>query len=175
MPNEIKPIASADNGVTMNQAFKLVVVVAALLALLYVTILLSNKSQQRAVTVQQNTSQELPKAIVKESIDEQILPSLFPQDIPIEAGAEVVENSRVFAEGGMKQATRTFESKKTMTNNYNLYLSYLQNNDWVVVNQKNDTEQKLLRGKKGYQTLLITMDPNLSKETTTVILTITEN
>lgn len=172
MKNPITP--QSVQTVDQDQLFKLVVLIAALLALLYVALLLANESKQRTGQTEV-VQQESNLPIEKVAIPNEKLPGLFPSDIPVETGVEIIENSQVTTDDGVVQVIRIFESAKSMNENYNLYLNYLTRNDWQITNQDNGSTQKLLRGKKGYQTLLIIMDPNPAKQTTTITLTMTES
>lgn len=168
-----KTPVTGESGITMDQAFKLLLLVAVLFAFLYVALLLSSESRQRAGN-QATDSAESQLPYDKVLVNEDKLPSLFPLDIPIQEGSEILENSMLTSIDGDLQANRKFESKLSASENYKLYLNYLTSNDWKVVTQDNGSAQKLLRGKNNYQTLMITLVPNPIKKTTTVSLIFSE-
>ncbi len=171
LKNQTNPV---DTGVTMDQAFKLLVLIAALFALLYVALFLSNESKQRtgSKSGEQQSQSDLPYQKVMVADDR--LPSLFPEDIPLEADVEIVENSSLTADDGDLQANRRFESRLTPAQNYSKYLEYLQANDWDISVQNNGSSQKLLRASKGYQALMVRIEPNPINQTTTVSLVFSE-
>lgn len=165
---------SADSGVTMDQAFKLLVLVAALFALLYVALLLANESKKRTADQSAVTQPESDLPYQKVMVTDSQLPPLFPADIPLEADVEILENSSLTADDGDLQANRRFESRLSASENYSKYLGYMQQNNWDISVQNNGTSQKLLRATKGYQSLMVRIDPNPVKQTTTVSLIFSE-
>lgn len=70
--------------------------------------------------------------IIKTEIDRNQAPTGFPKELPIESGAVIVQNYEAQAPTGQHQATRVFESKKTVAQNYKLYLDYLTKNGWQI-------------------------------------------
>jgi hypothetical protein len=159
--------------IDFNQLFKYVVVIAALFALLFVAIKLSDLSVKQRGTEQNQNQTNLPVDIKPLSKD--VLPSAFPTDIPLEEGVEIKENSdSVRREDGVKQATRSFISSKTAEQNSTIYVNYLRNNDWEILNQATTEDFRMILGKKGYQLFQVTITPNSDGKTTTVLLTLTE-
>lgn len=171
MENKIQPTS---NGISQNQVFKLLVIVAALMALLYVAVILSNESKQRtAHNAEDQNEIDLPIETTNLPADKVSL--MFPEDLPREANAEVIENSESNANDGATQATLRFESTRSANENYNTYLNYMRSNGWEIANQDNGANEKLLRGKKGYQALQVTIVPNPLSQTQTVTVTLTES
>lgn len=115
-----------------------IVIVAAVTALvLYLNKPKINKGP--AVTTnngQQKTVQTEPTV---KAVEITQLPEMFPADFPIEAGAEVVSNYNAQA-NGVNQATRQFNSKKTLAQNIKIYMDYFQNSDWTLLGASKQKE-----------------------------------
>lgn len=73
--------------------------------------------------------------VSKPTVEEvsQELPSGFPTDIPIEAGAVFNQNYTADAEG-QQQMTIVFPSKVSIKDNHVLYAAYLKEKGWTVTN-----------------------------------------
>lgn len=156
-----------------NQLFKLLVLVVVLFCLLYVAVMLSNQSKERNNNSPDQAKAELP--VKTNALPEDKLPDSFPTDFPVEEGAVVKENSISKSDTGATQSTREFVSKKTTTENINLYTSYLRNSDWEIVNQANESNYKLVRAKKGYQTIQISVKEDGLTGESIVTVSLTEN
>ncbi len=68
------------------------------------------------------------------------LPEKFPISVPMESGAKIVGNYNATSADGKIQATRTFESEKSVDDNFALYKSYVMDrqNGWTYLNEVND-------------------------------------
>lgn len=62
------------------------------------------------------------------------LPEGFPKDIPLEKGAEILQNYSFYNSDvpSKKQATREFISSNNLNQNLKIYQQYLQKNDWSI-------------------------------------------
>jgi hypothetical protein len=93
------------------------------------------------------------------------LPEAFPAGLPIEAGAKIVNNyNAVSTDGKRIQATRVFESAKTVAENAALYQAYVNDtkNGWTIMNQSDGpagSGQKFIFAKKGDGILNIGISP----------------
>ncbi|HMR55585.1 MAG TPA: hypothetical protein PKD34_03280, partial [Candidatus Doudnabacteria bacterium] len=172
MANEINNTGSDEIG--FNTVFKLLVIVAALFALLYVALLLSQESKERTGSEQSTNQGSESTRVVTKDISPEILPTGFPENFPVEDGATIIENNVVNVNNQGDQSTRSFNSSQGMTANYTLYLNYLRNNGWDVISQTNETTHKMLLGKNGYQLLQITINPGETGATSNVRATLTE-
>lgn len=155
-----------------NQLFKFVVVIAALFALLYVAILLSNTTSKNRNGEQAVDQAQLP--VQTTPLPEDKLSSKFPSNLPIEANAEITQNSESKSDEGAQQGTRVFISQKTSTENLALYEAWMKANGWDVLSKMDEAGIKMVLGKKAYQLLQATVTENADKKTTTVTLTVTE-
>ena len=153
-----------------NELFKFTVVIAALFALLYVAILLSQHP------LSDNGKQSQVKELLPVQtnlLPEDKLSSKFPSNLPLEANAVVTQNSESKRDDGAKQATRVFTSQKSIAANLSTYEGYMNANGWEVLNKLNETNVKMLLAKKDYQLMQVTLTDNLDK-TITVNITVTE-
>jgi superoxide dismutase len=85
------------------------------------------------------------------------LPKDFPASIPLETGAKMVDNYNSTAEDGTYQATRVFESKKTLSQNFSLYEAFLKQDGWKLLATKDDEKLKVLSASKDNGMLQISM------------------
>ncbi|TSD02174.1 MAG: hypothetical protein Athens071424_177 [Parcubacteria group bacterium Athens0714_24] len=65
-------------------------------------------------------------------------PEKFPDDIPIEAGARILQNYNASSPDGRFQATRVFESAQTLDENLAIYKNYFTKNGWTITNEIKD-------------------------------------
>lgn len=87
-------------------------------------------------------------------------PNKFPVSVPVEEGAIVVSNYNATSPDGKIQATRTFESKKSVDENFGFYKKFIadRNSGWVFLNEVNNGNQpghKALFAKSGFGTLSV--------------------
>lgn len=151
-----------------STVFKFVVMVAALLALLFVAIQLSkNPVSKEAV------KEELPKTAEIQQVAEGTLPNKFPADLPIEEGAKVTQNFNATETDGRYNATRQFQSKATLSANLTLYTNYLKNNGWEILTTLDQPTLKMVLGRKDKQQLqaAIAIDPSTNNNVVTLSLT----
>lgn len=73
-------------------------------------------------------------------IDPAVLPEGFPADVPLEQDAKVVSNYTATSPYGEVQSSRTFESVKSIKENFDLYKAFIKDkkNGWTYLNEVND-------------------------------------
>ncbi|RJP45620.1 hypothetical protein C4587_00515 [Candidatus Parcubacteria bacterium] len=71
-------------------------------------------------------------------IPESSLPQGFPSDVPIEAGAKILKNYTATSPSGRVQATREFESSRSVGENFSLYRSFLSQSGWKLLYELDD-------------------------------------
>lgn len=122
-----------------------------------------------------SSKQSTPKTLAeKTKVAESQLPDKFPADLPIEANAEITQNYNASTEDGRFQATRTFETKKTLSENLSIYRQYLNNNGWAVESTVDEPTYKKISGSKGIQVLQISLSENANTRVKTVSISLTE-
>ena len=87
----------------------------------------------------------------------QAVPPNFPTDIPIEAGAQVEQSYGLNEQTGSEQLTVVFVSGKSVKENYELYLSFLQEGEWNVLNIHEDPALSALYGTKAQHDINVTI------------------
>ena len=93
------------------------------------------------------------------------LPTGFPSDVPIEAGATITLNFQGTNAAGEYQASREFISAKTADANFKYYQEVLKSGGWTVTNAIDDTarSQKIILATKGASSLNIRIYPSQGK------------
>ncbi len=112
--------------------------------------------------------------VEQKDVDISKLPDTFPADIPLEAGAKITQNYNATTNDGRSQATRAFETTKTLDENYKIYTNYIKNGGWTLgtgVDQKNF---KVITASKNGQVLQITMNLNLGTQVKTINITLSQ-
>ena len=87
----------------------------------------------------------------------QVVPPNFPTDIPIEAGAQVEQSYGLNEQTGSEQLTVVFVSGKSVKENYDLYLSFLKDGEWDVLNTHEDPALSALYGTKEQYDINVTI------------------
>lgn len=162
-----------DKEVTYWQLFKLLILVVALMALLYVAVLLANDSKHRTGDANQEQQEGMAK-FESQNVPDDMLPGNFPADLPTEDGAAITENKLSEVNDQGWQATRSYESTQSLAANYTTYTNYLRSNGWDVISQTNEPNFKSVTGKKGYQVLKVMLNPTAAANTVNVVITLNE-
>ena len=113
--------------------------------------------------------------ITKKSISVEKVPENFPAGLPLETGAKVTQNYTATTATGGVQATREFETKKTLDENYKLYQDYLKKNDWQFSGGTNQPDLKVISADKGDLHITITINNNTVTKVKTVEITVTQS
>lgn len=150
-----------------NQLFKLLLIVAVILCLLFVAYKLMNIKKVA----------EVPQLVNVEKTDVEItkLPEKFPSNIPLEEGAEVVQNYNSQTPEGQFQATRQFETKKTLAENYALYTDFMEKNGWEIKATTDDPTYKMVMGNLLKKAVQVTIEENKINQVKIVTISYTEN
>lgn len=110
----------------------------------------------------------------KKNIPTKEVPDKFPKDIPIEEGAKITQNYNATAADGRYQATRAFETSKTLDANYKIYSDYMKNNGWKIESNVNEATFKTLLGTNGDAKLQVNMNENSVTKVKTVDISLTD-
>lgn len=154
-----------------QNSFKLVVLVAAILALLFVAFLVTKKFVTR------NTDQsDQPKSAVvqKTNVDFGKDPEKFPSDIPVEAGARITQNYNATTPSGLFQATKVFVTEQSLASNLTIYTKFMNDNGWDVTATVDQPTFKMVSGKKEDVTLQVSIDQNSVTNERTVSISYVE-
>ncbi len=169
MENKIKDSNSTGN-LDHAQLFKLLVLIVALLALLFVAYKLSEKSKHDEVA----REPQLPQ-VEKTNVDFSELPEKFPTDIPMEAGVRITQNYNSLTPEGQFQATRVFETSKSLDATIKVYTDFLNNNDWKITATLDQPNLKMVMGSKDGASIQVTVNQNTINDTKTVSISYMES
>lgn len=119
-------------------------------------------------------SQIAPLQVNKTEVSTEKLPEKFPTDIPLESGANIINNYNATTPDGRFQATRTFQTSKSLSDNLAIYSKYLTDHKWVVKTVSGSESAKMVSGSKDNQRLQITLSENSESHIKTVAISYTE-
>ena len=123
---------------------------------------------------QSSSRSDLSSVARKTTVAENKLPENFPTNLPLEDNVEVTQNYNATTEDGRFQATRTYESKKTLAENLAIYREYLNGNGWNIVSTVDQPTYKKISGTQGIQTIQISLSENVNTKVKTVSISLTE-
>lgn len=101
--------------------------------------------------------------IEKVNLESDQLPSVFPKDIPIEAGSETKQNYEAKAKDGRKQSTFSTTTTKTLTETVKVYQDFFLDKGWTKLSEpepnteimritlKKDNDFLTIEAKKGFE------------------------
>lgn len=115
-----------------------------------------------------------PSSVAKTKIADDKLPSKMPANIPQETGAQVTDNFTAVNDEGLYQATREFETSKSLAENLTLYTNYLKNNDWDILSTIDKPTLKSVVGSRGADRLQVTITENSSTKIKTVTISFSQ-
>lgn len=150
--------------VSFWQLFKLLVLVSALFAFLFVALLLSNNSRKNLVQIPEDQNQEQTATITARQIEESVLPKGFPEDFPTAPNTKVLENFEILSNDNKLYSRREFTSSLAPDQLLELYEDFFMTLGWQKTNNSGDV--KLVLMKKNSDTVLITAS-KLPKDTVT--------
>ncbi len=112
--------------------------------------------------------------VMKTEVTDDKLPSKMPANIPQEAGAQVTDNFTAVNDEGLYQATREFETSKSLAENLTLYTNYLKNNDWDILSTIDKSTLKSVVGSRGADRLQVNITENSSTKIKTVTISFSQ-
>jgi hypothetical protein len=107
-------------------------------------------------------------------VEKSQLPTKFPTDMPLENDTEVTQNYNATSENGGFQANRTFVTKKSLKDNYNIYTQYLKTHGWNITASVDQDSYKMVTGSKGNQQLQISISENSISKVPLVAIFLTD-
>ena len=108
----------------------------------------------------QSGNQNKSAGIIKKDLAADEVSARFPAEVPIEQGAQITQNYEADTPDGTHQATRVFESAKTVAQNYKIYFNFFTAMGWNVANKLEKEDSAFLMGRKGETLLLVTISKN---------------
>lgn len=147
--------------------------IAGVLAIIAIVVVSINRTNP-TINPQLTQTNELKQDIVKTEIDLATAPDKFPDSVPIESGVKIIQNYSATAINGTYQATRVFETNKTLDENLKIYTDYLKKNGWTISDTINQLTYKAVFGTKGTQQLQVTLNQHSTTKTKTVSISFIE-
>lgn len=102
-----------------------------------------------------------------------ILPNNFPSNLPIETGAQLLENYEAVAPDNRKQSTQVYTTRKSLSENIKIYSDYMQKNGWQITSQEDKPTYKMIYGSKAGSFMQIDLTEQSSPLVNTVGINIT--
>lgn len=112
--------------------------------------------------------------IIKKDVPPQTLPGKFPAEIPLEPGAKVVQNYTVTTADGRLQATRVFETAKSLEEQHQLYQDFFSRGGWRVISAVNQPALKTVAAMKGTVQVQVSIAENTLTKIKTIDITAVE-
>ncbi len=119
-------------------------------------------------------SEEVRQEITKTEVEANKDPEKFPTGIPIESGAKITQNYNATAADGRFQATKVFETNRTLAQNLTTYQEYMRSNGWEIQSTVDEENYKMVFGTKEGETLQVSIDNNLAQNIKSVNISYTE-
>lgn len=147
------------------------VVVVALAALLFVYLFHSNVQAPAVVT-----QPPAPKLKVdKHDLAPSQVPDQFPSELlALEKGAKLTQNYNASAADGRFQATRAYETNKSLADAIKVYTDFFNKNGWKIVNTLNQDMLKVVIATKNTVQVLVVADENSKTHVHAVTVTATQ-
>lgn len=151
---------------TYHKAFlaaAIIIAVALVVFIVMVAFPIRNADKKMAVKPSQQKKTELPVSQT---------PAKFPAEVPIEKGAKILQNYNI-SDADSLQATRVFETTKSLDENFNLYKEFFTKNGWTIINTLNQPQLKVISATKEDFHAQVTIAEN-AKKVKTVDLSFTQ-
>lgn len=147
----------------------LIVIIALALAVTMVVFLFIKPETQ--VT---EKSEVTKSKILKAPISKNVLPELLPDNLPLEKDATITQNFSAKSKDGSIQATRAYETSKTLAENLQLFTKYLKDNGWTIKSTLDNLNYKKVSGAKGNTTIQISISENSVSKIKTVTISMVQ-
>jgi hypothetical protein len=113
-------------------------------------------------------NQQGPVEITKKNIDPAELPPMFDSDFPVESGSPILLNELQTLSDGRAQATRSFETKKTLAENFKLYSDYFKANNWIITDTIDQAGYKVIGATRSSLSARVELNDNTVTKQKTV-------
>lgn len=113
--------------------------------------------------------------VSQQNVEVTALPEGFPNNLPLEAEAKVTQNYNATTNDGRVQATRVFETSKTLDENYKIYSDYAKNNGWSLNTGIDQKDLKVITATKDGQVLQVTINLNTATQIKTVNISLSQS
>lgn len=114
-----------------------------------------------------------PPSVTIKEVPKDKLPEKLPTNLPTEVGAKITQNYSSTNATGDFQATRAYESKKTMAENKKIYTDFFAKDGWKVVAFLDESDYKVMTAIKGDLQMQLSLRQGISAQVVEVEQTIT--
>lgn len=157
---------------SIKKSLVLIIMILALaIGLTMIVSMVMQTNMSDTASPQSDTNQS---KVTKADIPQDKLPNKFPEDMPIESGAVITQNFSAFGEDGSYQATRAFETTKSLAENMTIFRQYMTKNGWEIKSSVDNPTLKSVVAAKGTQRLSVSASDNPATKVKTVTITVTE-
>ncbi len=161
-------------GAPQNSSSKLVWVVALVIvvaAAALVFLFLARRNVQAPVT-------QMPPApklkVDKKDLAANQVPDKFPQELlALEQSAKLTQNYNASAADGRFQATRAYETTKSLADAIKVYRDFFTKNGWAIQDSLDQDKLKVIIAIKDNNQVLVVADENATTKVHTVVVTAT--
>lgn len=94
-------------------------------------------------------AKNIESGIIRTDLPTGEVPSGFIADLPIEEGAQLLQNFSASAPDGSTQATQVYTTTKSPSENLKIFSDYMQKHGWSIGAQEDKPKYKMLFGVKG--------------------------
>ena len=102
-------------------------------------------------------------------------PDSFPSElVALEKGAAVTQNYNATLRDGQFQATRAYETAKTLAEEFKRYQDYFKANGWKIQSATSKDQPKVIIASKGAVNVLVVFDENKATKINTIVVTATQ-
>ena len=130
-----------------NKPVALILSIVLIITVLLFSLFVWQKQSKNKMVANQS---QLPLVVIKR-LDKNQLPEGLPQNIPIESDAQILKNEKITTEkpvGKEIEWRHAFISKYTLEENKNIYLDYLKQNGWNIINSNSPDGFEVLIGQR---------------------------
>ena len=110
----------------------------------------------------------------KQEIPADKIPDKLPANIPIEKNAKVRDNYSASTNDGRTEATRSYETSKSLEENLSIFTEFMKSNGWTITSTTDQEKYKAVSGVKGSSSLLVQMNTDVGTDAKTVSIALTE-
>lgn len=140
-----------DNLLENQISSRVVIVILIVFTLLIIECYWLGEQKNKSLSIISPLSQKSPSKYTIKPLTFDELKKLLPYKFPLEQNVQIVRSFKevnIDRSNGTVQINYQFVSKKTPTENFNLYKTYLERNNWKLQNIINETDIKSLSAAK---------------------------
>lgn len=110
--------------------------------------------------------------VKKTIVEAEAIPPRFPAGIPLEKDAKIIQNFSITTPGGGFQSSRTFETQRSLDENFALYNQYFNNRNWKIESSSDTAQLKQVTAVKDDLQVQVVLNENTEQNRKTVEITV---